>query len=570
MQRNDKITMVSIPPISTAVLLINLTASGLSAQVIPTAGDFDRQIQTSSIDNNFASTALPDLQKVVIEPPLTALPGGPTIVVSRIAIVGNRALSLDVLTPVISSAFGTRMTLADLEELALSVTRFYRTKGYFVARAYIPAQEVVDGVVTFRIVEGNYGDFILENSSLVKDKIAQSILDDVKVYDIVSLDTLERAMLIANDTPGVKVVRADVMPGEAIGTSDFIVETVATKKYFGSLELDNFGSVYTGKKRLSFNAGVNSPTGNGDQLSLSGMISETSGISNLRLAYSTLLQPNGLRGEFALAQTTYKLGSTFSDLNAVGSTRSIDASFTYPIKRTRNRSIDVRWGLNSRNLNDEIRSSGDYASKHTNSMDVGLSFRDEGYLWGKFGLTQADASITLGSLNLDEKDADGARAQGDYAKLNMNASRVMKLSNDISATVQLRFQHSIGNKNLDSSERMGVSGSGGVMAYPLGELSGTNAVFARIEFKEPLPTIAELPNFSHDWAVFAEWGRAGEANPVNSSDEMRSISDIGLSWSAKWNKTIAKVYLVHRLEDANPITEPASRTGVVAQVGWVF
>jgi hemolysin activation/secretion protein len=223
MQRNDKTTLVAIPPISTAVLLINLTASGLSAQVIPTAGDFDRQIQTSSNDNNFASTALPDLQKVVIEPPLTALPGGPSIVVSRIAIVGNRALSLDVLTPVISSAFGTRMTLADLEELALSVTRFYRTKGYFVARAYIPAQEIVDGVVTFRIVEGNYGDFILENSSLVKDKIAQSILDDVKVYDIVSLDTLERAMLIANDTPGVTVVRADVMPGEAIGTSDFIV-----------------------------------------------------------------------------------------------------------------------------------------------------------------------------------------------------------------------------------------------------------------------------------------------------------------------------------------------------------
>ncbi|MDV7396810.1 POTRA domain-containing protein, partial [Arthrospira platensis SPKY1] len=98
--------------------------------------------------------------------------------------------------------------LSELEALATLITRNYRANGYFVARAYIPQQEVVDGIITIRVVEGNYGQFHLTNESLVKDSIVQAMLDDVKGYDIVSLDTLERAMLIINDTPGVQVVRA--------------------------------------------------------------------------------------------------------------------------------------------------------------------------------------------------------------------------------------------------------------------------------------------------------------------------------------------------------------------------
>jgi hypothetical protein len=69
-------------------------------------------------------------------------------------------------------------------------------------RKWLPARS------TIRVVEGNDGRFILDKS-LVRDDIVQGLLDDIKDCDIVSLDTLERAMLIINDTPGVTVTRAD-------------------------------------------------------------------------------------------------------------------------------------------------------------------------------------------------------------------------------------------------------------------------------------------------------------------------------------------------------------------------
>ena len=70
----------------------------------------------------------------------------------------------------------------------------------------------------------------------------------VDINGIAGLDTLERAMLIINDTPGSQVVRADVMPGTAVGTSDFAVGTAADPEHEGFVLLDNHGTKATGKK----------------------------------------------------------------------------------------------------------------------------------------------------------------------------------------------------------------------------------------------------------------------------------------------------------------------------------
>src|ERR1700674_2369953 len=52
---------------------------------------------------------------------------------------------------------GREVSLADLEQATDRVTRYYRDRGYFVARAYIPAQEIKDGVVEILILEGKLG-----------------------------------------------------------------------------------------------------------------------------------------------------------------------------------------------------------------------------------------------------------------------------------------------------------------------------------------------------------------------------------------------------------------------------
>ena len=45
-------------------------------------------------------------------------------------------------------------TMFELQQVAEDVTEYYRERGFIVARAFIPAQEVKEGLVTMQIVEG--------------------------------------------------------------------------------------------------------------------------------------------------------------------------------------------------------------------------------------------------------------------------------------------------------------------------------------------------------------------------------------------------------------------------------
>lgn len=540
------------------------------AQAVPGAGDVLRDLpQPGAIST--PQPALPVIGQQTFEPPLRQLPqGGASVEVKGINFVGNREISQRELAALVAEDLGQRLTLAELEEIASRLTRHYRTQGYFVARVYIPAQEVKDGVITFRAVEGNYGAFHLTNQSLVRDSIVQGMLDDVKKYDIVSLDTLERAMLIINDTPGSQVVRADVMPGEAVGTSDFAVDTEATRRHQGYLLADNYGSKATGRERLSFNWDWNSPTGSGDRLSLSGLGSVNGDLLNGRLGYSTVLSASGWRGEAALSQTDYTLGSRFADLDASGTATGFDLGATYPIRRIRAQTIEFGINYAFRDLQDEVRVTDTQVKKRSQAVSARLRLRDEGFLLGRDGLTEAEARLTSGVLDIRDaatlaldQASGGADTDGQFNKLNLQLSRVTLLPASFSLTASLRHQMALGNKNLDSSERMGISGASAVRAYPSSEASGTDATLLGLELSRPLPALAGM---QQQVSGFGDWGQARTLR----SDSWESLSGVGLGWTLRSNNgLLLKTQWAYKL-DGDAASENEGKSRLLVQAGWIF
>ena len=539
------------------------------AQSTPNIGDALRQVQPPVVPAKPAP-ALPAVGGVAqIEAPMTALPGGAQVAVKQIEVVGNRVIDTATLAALVADGVGKSLTLTELEALAQRITKHYRAQGYFVARAYIPAQEVSSGTLKIRVVEGNYGQFHLKNQSLVRDDIVQGMLDDVKSADIVSLDTLERVMLIINDTPGVQVTRADVMPGTKVGTSDFAVDTQATAAYNGYVLLDNYGSVYTGKDRISFNLDANSITGRGDRLSVSGLATDAGGLLNARLGYGLPLAPNGLRGEVALSQTQYQLGNTYSSLNAKGTAQALDATLTYPVRRIRAQTIEASLNVAYKDLEDKYGTSS--TPKTSSAVTLGILVRDESKVLGMDGLTRFSLSLTAGELKINEAsalalDAAGANTQGSFSKANVSLSRVSLLPNAFSLTTSISAQQVLTDKNLDGSERMSVSGSNGVMAYPSGELIGSNATLVHLELARPLPAWGKLQS---NWLLFSNWGQASAAKPL-ATEKTRDISDVGIGWSANYGNAIIKAHLAHRLESAAATSEPTSQDNFLLQVGWVY
>ena len=560
----------SLSKLTVAVSLAFATTAAF-AQSVPNIGDALRQAQPPVVPAQPAP-ALPQVGGTQpIEAPMTALPNGPKVEVKRLEIVGNRVIDTATLGALVADGAGKTLTLTELENLAQRLTKHYRAHGYFVARAYIPAQEVTGGTIKIRVVEGNYGRFHLKNQSLVNNNIVQGMLDDVKHYDIVSLDTLERAMLIINDTPGVQVTRADVMPGEKVGTSDFAVDTVATPRYAGYLMLDNYGSIYTGRDRVSFNVDDNSISGHGDRLSVSGLGTNSGGLENGRVGYSVPLAYNGLRGEIAYSKTKYQLGNTYAPLEATGTAKATDATLTYPIRRIRAQTVEASLNVSYKSLEDKVQSTHTITPKTSTSATAGLSIRDERTVCGFDGLTRVSVNVTFGQLNIKDAtaltaDAAGAQTQGDYSKFVASLERVSLLPKSFTLTTSLKLQQSLNSKNLDGSERMAVSGSGAVMAFPSGELIGSDATLVHADLARPLPTVGKLQS---NWLVFADWGNAKAANPLP-SDVNRNISDAGFGWSANYGGALIHAYLAHRLSAIPAQSEPYATNKLLVQAGWVF
>jgi hemolysin activation/secretion protein len=531
-----------------------------------------RQTQQAPAAAQRPQPALPAIQGMPpLEPPMAAAPESPTVAVRAFAIEGNHVMDTVTLLALVSDAAGRSYTVAGLNGVADRITRFYRAKGYFVARAYIPAQEVTGGTVKIRVVEGRYDRFLVRNGSLASDRVVQGILDRARREPAVSADSIERPLLILDDTPGVHVVRADVMPGSQWGTSDFAVETVATPRADGYVSLDNYGSRYTGADRLSFNLGLNELAGIGDRLSMSGLATNHGDLLNGHVDYSTLLAASGLRGDVAAFDTTYQLGGAFSSLNATGEAKGADLGLSYPLRRTQAQTIGASVTGTYESLHDDVEQSSTRTPRTLASMTAGVSLDDMSPLLGFPGETQGNVSVEVGDVRITDAqaralDAAGARTEGGFSKLIADLSRINQLPESLTLTTSLQWQRTLSEKSLDSSEQMAVSGWTGVMAYPPEEAIGDNALVLRGTLSHPLLSIASLRSTG---SVFSDYGQASDVHPLVDAPT-RQLSDVGVGLTLRYLGATVVATVAHRLHGGDPRSEPYSRNKLLLQGVWAF
>ena len=92
--------------------------------------------------------------------------------------------------------------------MAGRISDFYNRHGYFLAQAYVPAQEMRDGTITIVVIEGHYGKIGIDNHTNLSTGLARSILGGIDSGDAVASGPLERRLLLLSDIPGV-VVKSD-------------------------------------------------------------------------------------------------------------------------------------------------------------------------------------------------------------------------------------------------------------------------------------------------------------------------------------------------------------------------
>src|SRR6185436_10049300 len=183
------------------------------------------------------------------------------VTVKQFHISGNRIYSEEQLLPVLKDSIGKELDFEGLLEAANSVRAYYRANGYFLAQAYLPAQQITDGVVEIAILEGRLGTIELkpDPKSRLRPYFARGVLDQhLKEGDPITETGLERPLLLLSDLPNV-VVSSEIGPStKSIGAADLRVNVKESGGLIsGYADLDNAGNRFTGELRTGVSVNAN-------------------------------------------------------------------------------------------------------------------------------------------------------------------------------------------------------------------------------------------------------------------------------------------------------------------------
>ncbi len=395
------------------------------------------------------------------------------------------------LQELVKNHLNTRMTFTELQYLAEKITHYLREKkGFLLARAYLPRQDVTEGVVEISIIPGildSEADIDLQEPFRIKTKVLKKIADKAVPDDApVRMEDLERAILLMNDLPGISA-ESSLEPGTETGSTHLTINAAEGSLFQGLLSADNHGSRYTGSARGKGQVSAYNPSGFGDQLGFSFTGAQRS--RQWQGSYAMPLGSSGLTGNLSYTNLSYELGKEMSELNAEGSADTMSTSFSYPVLRSRSASIWTGLGgeymaLADRALGTKTRDREIFAG----NLKLSGNFFDG---VGGGGLTNATVMLTGGDVDLsglranEISDSEGPCTQGGFLRLSYSIGRLQRLNTNTSLYVSARGQ--LAFDNLDSSQKFILGGPSGIRAYPSGEASADEGHSFTVEGRLDLP-----------------------------------------------------------------------------------
>jgi len=518
-----------------------VTSSIILAATPPTSGDILREVAPKKLQKDLKT--IPSIEVKKFKAPIVDTKGV-KIEVKGFTIKGNSVYSSKLLLSLLDKYTNKKLTISQLQEAASVVTKYYREHGYFVARAYIPAQELqqTNAIVEIIVIEGLYGKFSVDNSSLVDSLILQNYLDKL-TSQVISISSLERQLLLIDELNGAVVSNTQILPGTEVGQSDFTVTLGEEARYNGYAIVDNYGSRYTGRYRLNALGFVNSLNKRGDILGINTLVSNTANLKNLRLSYDTPIGYDGLELNFALSKTDYEVGKEFESQDIHGDSLSFNAGVSYPIIKQRAHTLNISLNYTYNDITDNDISQ--HKEKALNTFTLSLDDAIKTSFFNKEGLLYSTISITKGNLSLNTPDAKASditlQSEGNYEKINFYISQTQFIVSDVSLVATLKGQKAFG-KNLDGVEDISIGGALGARSYGSSEASGDNGYLTSLE------VFYQLPNYktaNHNISAFIDHGKVWFDEDKTTSLNDRVLNSIGIGYNINYKKLSLGITYAH-------------------------
>ena len=380
------------------------------------------------------------------------------------------------------------VTLGMIETVADRITRYYREHGFILAKAYIPQQEVRDGVVTLTLLLGVLGEVKVNENTLYNSARISSVFDDMMTKPVTS-KVVEEKLYLINDYPGIST-QGFFEAGSQVGDTRLNVNVRSESWYDANIRLDNHGSEETGENRLYGDFSWNNPTGTADQLQLGILHASNPGSTNYgQLRYTSHIF--GPRFQVALGYATnqFVLGSN-SEVNAIlqleGETRVADLNLNYKFKRSRkeNYSFDLTFENIESLVTVGGNSLGDFFDDEVRNASFKFNYdilQEQSKM-----LHQGNVKITQGEFLLGAntaQDLDYTILKADYSLLSF--WKIPFTDIETRSVVRSTLQYT--DTSLSTINQISLGGPGRARGYLQKEFSADSAIYIGADWFFNLP-----------------------------------------------------------------------------------
>ncbi len=534
--------------------------SGFGADVAPTAGGLLQQVPQTR--PNLPSNNSPVLPKGAASK--TAEEDKKTFLVSRFVIEGNTSFSTAELQALISDKEGQMLGVNGLNAVAQRISDHYKKHGFFLSRAIVPAQKIVNDTVRIQVVEARLGRIKLNNTSDVQDSVISGLLNGALQSDEqLNQAAFERALLLVRDLPNL-AVEPTIVPGAATGQSDMDLSTISLNDPLAKqVGIDNAGNAYTGRYRVNANLSWFNPMRAGDILSLSAM-SSGSDMKYVGASYEAQLSAQGSRVGASASAMNYTLAGSLQSLRAHGNATVQSLWVKHSMIRSFNDSIYVQLHGDHTALNDMIDSAATTNKRHLNTWVLSTN----GEHMRGYDVTTWRIGLNTGQLAFDNAvakaaDLNAANTQGSFRKMNLSLTHTKNLS--YQTELYARANGVWANKNLDASQKLIVGGPNSVRAYDVGVLAGDRGIDTSLEWRSVL---TDLGSGQLQGKIFFDYAQLTlNASPWAGLSATNSAhiagAGLGVVWTSSQNATV-------KLSLAKPVgTKPSSISSSSNLRTWV-
>lgn len=457
--------------------------------------------------------------------------------------------------------------IVDLEELADQVTKYYRSRGFLVAQAYVPQQDVQDGEVEIRVLEGRLGKIVIDRGASPEtagagysdERLARTF--EGEVGQVVLKDDMERGLLLLRDYPGFDgngLFRAGSEPG----TTDLVIQPRDTKPFAATVTVDNFGLETSGRDRLRADFTWNNPTGAADRFDLT-LLQTFIPTNNLYggIGYRYPVFDAATAVGFDLSRNAYDVGGEFKALELSGV--SVEGELYAERQFLRSRTGNLLGRL-SFLRKDAVTQQSDRDLTRDNLAELGLRFSGDfvdtqGITFGELawyhGFDGRFGAMEDGGSEAGRLDRSGRGVGADFDKIELRLNRLQTLPFE-GQTLLLRLEGQWTPDQLASVEQYALGGPDSVRAYPRSEYLTDSGVFASAEWFFRAPGFADAEAFNgHKWgevfqvSVFADYAKGWINDALRPGESPIRLAGAGVGLRVEE----PNVWLA-RLQIATPLT----------------